>query len=229
MRTPRSPEKAARLPRKRPRQSRSEVTVEAILDAAARIFTEAGFDRASTNAIAERAGVSVGSLYQYFPNKLSLLAGLRERHLRRHARRLCAACERCGGMPLPEAIRELVEDTAECFVEQGSLTRLYHHELPHPDGDEPARVAVRAAREAVHALLAAHRAELRVADLNDAALFVCTMASSVMKAAACDRPDQLRNGRIADELATALLHHLTGAADAAGRPGPLDLSERAAR
>jgi len=56
-------------PRKLPQQDRSKVTVEAILTAAAHILTEHGYDNTSTNRIAERAGVSIGSLYQYFPNK----------------------------------------------------------------------------------------------------------------------------------------------------------------
>ena len=75
------PMKVTRVPRKKPRQSRSQATVDVILDAAARIFVETGFAAATTNAIAERAGVSVGSLYQYFPNKLALLAALKERHV----------------------------------------------------------------------------------------------------------------------------------------------------
>lgn len=56
-------------PRKRPKQARSTVTVDAIVEAAARILEVEGFDGYSTNAIAQRAGVSVGSLYQYFPAK----------------------------------------------------------------------------------------------------------------------------------------------------------------
>ena len=54
--------------RKSPAQSRSRATVEAILDAAAHILVTQGFAAASTNRIAEKAGVSIGSLYQYFPN-----------------------------------------------------------------------------------------------------------------------------------------------------------------
>lgn len=68
-------------PRKRPVQTRSRLTVEAILDSAARVFAERGFAGGTTNHIAERAGVSVGSLYQYFPNKDAILMGLMERHL----------------------------------------------------------------------------------------------------------------------------------------------------
>jgi AcrR family transcriptional regulator len=68
-------------PRKRPSQSRSAATVKAILDATARILVERGYAATSTNAVAERAGVSVGSLYQYFPNKDALIAALHTRHI----------------------------------------------------------------------------------------------------------------------------------------------------
>lgn len=66
--------------RKRPRQARSKQMVDAVLQAAAELFGEYGYARTTTNKIARRAGVSVGSLYQYFPNKDSLLAGLVARH-----------------------------------------------------------------------------------------------------------------------------------------------------
>ncbi|MEN9822232.1 MAG: hypothetical protein RLZ04_658 [Actinomycetota bacterium] len=68
-------------PRKIPRQERSRRTVERILDAAARIFHEQGYAAATTNDIADEADVSVGSLYQYFPNKDALLVALTTRHI----------------------------------------------------------------------------------------------------------------------------------------------------
>ena len=63
-------------PRKLPRQQRAVAVVEAIYEAAARILEEGGLSTFNTNALAERAGVSVGSLYQYFPSKEAILAGL---------------------------------------------------------------------------------------------------------------------------------------------------------
>ena len=68
-------------PRKRPSQARSKATVEAILVAAAQVFRRQGYAGATTDRIAERAGVSVGSLYQYFPNKDAILVALTERHI----------------------------------------------------------------------------------------------------------------------------------------------------
>ncbi len=70
-------------PRKQPKQGRSRRTVGRILDAAARVFAEAGYEDATTNRIAEQAGVSVGSLYQFFPNKAALLHALQREWLAR--------------------------------------------------------------------------------------------------------------------------------------------------
>src|SRR5882724_1186717 len=66
-------------PRKNPQQARSADTVAAILEAAARILETRGFDGYSTNSVAARAGVSIGSVYQYFPNKDALTLALIER------------------------------------------------------------------------------------------------------------------------------------------------------
>ena len=68
-------------PRKSPSQERSRRTVDRILDAATRIFHEQGYTGATTNDIADEADVSVGSLYQYFPNKDALLVALTQRHI----------------------------------------------------------------------------------------------------------------------------------------------------
>lgn len=71
----------ARLePRKTPRQARSAETVEAILEAGAELFADLGYARTTTNKIAARAGVSIGSLYQYFPGKDAVLARLLSVH-----------------------------------------------------------------------------------------------------------------------------------------------------
>jgi AcrR family transcriptional regulator len=68
-------------PRKRPRQARSRATVDAILEACARILREGGRAPLTTNRIAERAGISIGSLYEFFPNREAILAELARRRL----------------------------------------------------------------------------------------------------------------------------------------------------
>jgi len=69
-------------PRKTPTQARSTVTVEAISEATIQVLLSHGADRLTTTRVAQRAGVSVGTLYQYYPNKQSLLFAVMENHLR---------------------------------------------------------------------------------------------------------------------------------------------------
>jgi AcrR family transcriptional regulator len=76
------PEKSVRT-RRVPTQEQSRKRVETILDAAAFVFAEAGFEAATTEAIAERAKTSIGSVYQFFPNKLALFTAVASRSIER--------------------------------------------------------------------------------------------------------------------------------------------------
>jgi len=88
-------------PRKQPRQARSRQTLAAILTAAAQVFERRGYAGGTTDAIAERAGVSVGSLYQYFPNKDAILVALMERHVEEGTALLSGLVREVRGQPLP--------------------------------------------------------------------------------------------------------------------------------
>lgn len=69
-------------PKKQPVQARAQATVAALLDATARLLAEEGYESVTTNRVAEVAGVSIGSLYEYFPNKQSLVAAALARAMR---------------------------------------------------------------------------------------------------------------------------------------------------
>lgn len=111
--------------RKQPRQSRSKQMVDAILQAAAEVFADLGYARTTTNKIADRAGVSVGSLYQYFPNKDSLLVQLLERHLADGNRVLDVALTRLAdpNTPLEAGLRQLLIDLTALHQADPALTR----------------------------------------------------------------------------------------------------------
>ena len=87
--------------RKTPQQARSKATVEAILAAAVRVLLSAGYDRASTYKIAELAGVSIGSLYEYFPGKEAIFAEVQRRNDRNLFDLVMA-------QPEPTSVRELI-------------------------------------------------------------------------------------------------------------------------
>jgi AcrR family transcriptional regulator len=91
-------------PRRSPSQARSQHTVACVLEGAARVFRREGF-AATTNRIAAEAGVSIGSLYEYFPNKQALLIALAERHVSEAERGVAAAIS--SGARTPELLRAL--------------------------------------------------------------------------------------------------------------------------
>jgi AcrR family transcriptional regulator len=97
-------------PRKAARQERAQLTVEAILEAASQVFESRGYAAATTNRIAERAGVSIGSLYQYFPNKDAILVALTHRHLAEGTALLGPPLARLeAGEPWEEVLPEVVD------------------------------------------------------------------------------------------------------------------------
>jgi len=108
-------------PRKSPRQRRARATVEVIVEAAARILETAGPEGFNTNAVAARAGVSVGSLYQYFPSKQALVAELSRRNAETALAGLAQAAERTRGRPMLERLRAF---TAFAIAQQGERPRL---------------------------------------------------------------------------------------------------------
>ncbi|MBN2371967.1 MAG: TetR/AcrR family transcriptional regulator [Vicinamibacteria bacterium] len=109
------------LPRKLPRQPRAHETVKAILQAAAKLIAEQGFALMTTNKIAERAGVSIGSLYQYFPNKTAILTSLLEEH-------------QAGIQPVIEQSMRELEDPKLAFSEaiRRLFVRLLEKHAVHP-------------------------------------------------------------------------------------------------
>jgi AcrR family transcriptional regulator len=126
--------KEALRPRKRPLQARSQRTVEAVLKAAAQVFSRRGYAGATTNHIAEQAGVSIGSLYEYFPSKDSLLVALLEPHMREGEAVLARAAAEVGSRPtsLDAAIRRLVQAMVELHTRDRNLHRVLFEEAPLP-------------------------------------------------------------------------------------------------
>lgn len=113
-------------PRKTPQQSRSLATVEAIHDATIQVLLKGGEDRLTTVHVAARAGVSVGTLYQYFPNKQALLFAVLERHMLRTATAVEDVCAANHFQPLEVMIDELVNRFIDAkLVDRDTSVALY--------------------------------------------------------------------------------------------------------
>ena len=108
--------------RKAPRQARSVNTVEAIFEATIQVLISDGPGDLTTTSVAERAGVSVGSLYQYFPNKQALFHAVNERYLTMLADRIEATCQAHRGAPYAEMADALVSTYIEVKIERRDVT-----------------------------------------------------------------------------------------------------------
>ncbi|MBF6139410.1 TetR/AcrR family transcriptional regulator [Nocardia farcinica] len=121
----------AERPRRAPRQRRSRETVDTLLEAAAQMFTRRGL-AATTNHIAERAGLSIGTLYQYFPNKEALLHALAARHLAEAQERLMPLLAelRRSAPEFEETVRQVLEAVVDLHRDRPALHALLHRVAP---------------------------------------------------------------------------------------------------
>ena len=117
-------------PRKTPRQVRAELTRERILTAAAHVFTEHGYAAGTTNRIAERARISIGSLYQYFPNKDAILVELLTKHLDDGIAATRAHLAAQQPATVEEALRGLVRTAIENHLDDPKLLRVMFEQAP---------------------------------------------------------------------------------------------------
>jgi AcrR family transcriptional regulator len=159
-------------PRKEAAQERSRATVDALVDATARILVREGFDKASTNRIAEVAGVSVGSLYQYFPSKEALVAAVIERHQQQTMRVVRGELARAANQPLEQAMRTIVTVAVKAHRIDPKLHRVLAEQIPRVGKLEKVETFSRENYAIFRAYLERNRKEIRVADLALAA-FVC--------------------------------------------------------
>src|SRR5205823_4048466 len=114
--------------RKTPLQPRARATVDAVLEAAARILETRGTAGFNTNAVAALAGVSVGSLYQYFPSKEVIMAALARREAAVFARALDAALDAASGAPLDGALHVLAQTAVAHQTVRPRLARILDFE-----------------------------------------------------------------------------------------------------
>jgi len=159
-------------PRKKPSQERSRAMVDTLIEATARILVKEGFDKASTNRIAEKAGASVGSLYQYFPTKEALVAAVMERHQMELMQVVRGALAEVEALPMEQAVPKLVAAAIEAHRVDPKLHRVLSEQTPRTGRLENIETFNRENYALIRTYLEAHRNEFREVDLG-LATFVC--------------------------------------------------------
>ena len=122
-------------PRKRPRQARAAVTLDAVFEATLQVLLAGGPHRLTTTRVAERAGVSVGTLYQYFPHKHALIYALNERYLEALAVRIEATCRDQHGARSHRMVEALIESYWLAKTERPDVTRALYRSVAELDNE----------------------------------------------------------------------------------------------
>lgn len=196
-------------PRKRPLQSRSRALVDALVEAGTRLLTERGYEGLTLKDVAELAGASPGSLYQYFPDKGSLVAEITERQSERelafHLERFAALSPETS---LEDGVRLLIFSVLDFQRQEGPLFRQTLAALQHLGRYEQLAARAREAAMVFRAVLEHHRHRLDLDDL-DLATHVCANAiHSLTHDGVLARPDSLDDTTLARELERLVLGYL---------------------
>jgi AcrR family transcriptional regulator len=207
------------IPRKSASQKRSRAMVETLLDATARVLVKEGYDRASTNRIAVVAGVSVGSLYQYFPNKEALVAALVARHNREMLDLIREAMKRVASYDLPMALRELVKATVDAHLVDSALHRIFAEQVPRMGQLAKIEALQRETFLLMRGYLEERRSEISVRDLDATTSICVTTVEALTHEFVINEPDALAGDRdrFIDEVTRLLVGYLMSG-HRAGRP-----------
>lgn len=192
-------------PKKHPKQARARVTMEALLDATARILGKGGYAALTTNRVAEVAGVSIGSVYEYFPNKQALLAALTERTLTGIIEEVAKGMDHMLKTPdLQLAYQRWFNVMLDALERRRAVLKVLRQEAPFLAGIPEWKQLNRAMLEiATLGRRQAERAGLAPTQFRDgeASIFLLTtMVGAVIERVALDPPANLSRERLIDTL-----------------------------
>ncbi len=194
-------------PRKQPRQARAVATVSAILEGAAQVLETEGFEKLTTTRVAERAGTSVGSLYQYYPSKLALLVAVAEAKLLLIDRALATIFD----LPKTASLRDQVRVMITALIEEKKRRPRLNAELarqaPRLEKERLIAGTLDRAHGMIRALLDAHGSEIDVTDTDLSAWLIVHAVNGMVDGAVLGSPERLADPRFAD----AIVAHVLGA------------------
>jgi AcrR family transcriptional regulator len=207
------PLKASLNPIKTPVQARAVVTLEAIFEGTIQVLLTLGVAKITTTKVAERAGVSVGTLYQYFPNKTSLLAALLQRHLLQVVMAVEAACEQAKGQALDVMARTVVEAFMRAKFEHADLSRALYAVAAELDGQAVVAAMTQRSQIALCDLLAS-QGQRRFHDLKTVSFVLSTaLVGPVQALLALNAPAHMQ-AAISEQLVILVQSYLQEASQA---------------
>jgi AcrR family transcriptional regulator len=196
--------------RKTPNQDRAKATVEAILTATARVLVKDGYDGASTNRIAAAAGVSIGSLYQYFPSKEALVGTLLDRHLAEMVSVFEETVQRVGDAPLEVATCELVKAMIHAHAIDPKLHKIFAEQLPRHGRLQRIGEIERYVADRLRVYLEMHRDAIRPKNLDLAIFLLVQLVEAAGHGTIMSSRNQFDTDELAREVSDICLAYLIG-------------------
>ncbi|MGZ5389659.1 MAG: TetR/AcrR family transcriptional regulator [Aeromicrobium sp.] len=200
--------------RRTPRQDRSRVMVTRIIDAGQRQLLRDGYEKSSTNRVAAEAGISPGSLYQYFSGKEAILAAVVDRYSEELSVRLTAVLADRLNEPGPELVRSSLNGLLDVLSENVEFLRLVVEQLPRAQNGKNTEAVERRVGDLVAAYLSMRRPKTRALEPATSAWILVRMVEHLTIQYVLENPPIPRE-RFIDELSTMTLAYLS--------PGPTTL------
>jgi AcrR family transcriptional regulator len=187
-------------PKKFPAQRRSRDTFEALVEACTRLLPEQGYAGTTTNHIAERAGVGIASLYEYFPGKDAIVAQVAERLVERVLARLASGARALQDAPAEDAFRLWIELIYATVEREKQLVAVFLYQIPYTNRLDPIR-AVSAKLLEFSQQARSRAGRLVRGDLSDATLhLVINLVTSTIMQLLLDPPAGISQRELLDEL-----------------------------
>jgi len=193
--------------RRQPTQKRAQETIDAILDAVIRLLKRRSAAAITTNSIAEAGGVSIGSVYQYFPDKRAIFIALHERHTEQVDEVIQQKIDESAGEPLDRLVSHLIDGMIEVHARDPELATLLDSEVPHR-ADKAGEFSLRV-HGALRKALASHTESLGGAvKLDLRAFLLANMLDAFGHAIVMRRPRALSQRNARTEACKAILASL---------------------
>jgi AcrR family transcriptional regulator len=194
--------------RKQPRQARSRATVTAILDAMTRILDREGADAATTTRVAEVAGISIGTLYQYFSHRDAILDALQDREFERAMEMMQRVLSADAGGLAPDVAREVIEGLLALYAAAPGLHRVLALEGLRITPTDRVQAFDMRVVSVVRSFLAASNLPIRRANLDAAAFVIFQSVRASMLARMLESPPGLDDETLTEELTDLVLRYL---------------------
>jgi AcrR family transcriptional regulator len=194
--------------RKQPIQSRSKHMVAMLMRATARILIRDGYDALTTNRVAEEAGASVGSLYQYFPSKEALVAALLQEHLDSITAQMRMEAARVATLPVERAVRRFIELMFELHRVDPELHRVFAEQLPRVGDFAKIEALMDEHVALMQAYLEAHADEITPQNHALTAFILVSTVEALTHRAVILRPQRHNDAELVDEICQLVIRYL---------------------